>query len=44
MVDTPEEWEDLVAELSEDWLEDNEYKGSRERERARKGENECEKE
>ena len=27
VVDTPEEWEDLVAELSEDFLEDNEYRG-----------------
>ena len=28
MVDTLEEWDDLVAELSEDWVEDNEYNGS----------------
>ena len=27
VVDTPEEWEDLVAELSEDFVEENEYNG-----------------
>ncbi len=27
VVDTPEEWEDIVMELSEDWLEGNEWKG-----------------
>lgn len=27
MVDTEEEWEDLVAELTEDWREENEYRG-----------------
>ena len=27
VVDTPEEWEDLVAELSEDFAEDNEFNG-----------------
>ena len=27
VVDTEEEWEDLVAELTEDWREENEYNG-----------------
>ena len=27
MVDTEEEWEDLVAELTEDWRAENEYRG-----------------
>jgi hypothetical protein len=28
IVDTEEEWEDLIAELAEDWLEENEFNGT----------------